>query len=183
MRSEPWVCGVVLLIMFGGTFAADQQQCRRAPRRAHANPSVVPLPPNVTLRADLAKVLGRIYNRSPTFRAQCERIAADHRLQVAIHLDTAIPSWCRAFTTVTRHGRSMRADVHLPPGRNLTELVAHEFEHILEQIEGLNLRKLAREKNSGVREVEGRAFETDRAQVIGRLVAAEANTLGLPAAD
>ena len=173
MRSESWVCGIVLLVLFGGTFAAEQQQCHRAPERLHTDLTAAPLPANVTLRADLAKVLRRIHDRSPTFRAQCERIAGAHHLQVTIHIDTSIPSRCRAFTIVSRRGYDIRAEVHLPPSSSLTELVAHEFEHILEQIEGLNLRKLAQKKDSGVREVEGRAFETDRAQQIGRVVAAE----------
>jgi hypothetical protein len=55
----------------------------------------------------------------------------------------------------------------------LIELIGHEFEHLLEQIEGLDLKRLARVKGSGVRVLEGRVFETDRAQAAGRLVAAE----------
>jgi hypothetical protein len=161
MWSESWVCVVALLVMFSGTFAAEQQ-CLRSK-----------LPTNVSMRGDLARVLGRIYDRSPTFRAQCRRIAGADNLRVAIRVDTAIPSRCRAFTIVTRYGYDIRAEVHVPPGNGLTELVAHEFEHVLEQIEGINLRRLARKKDSGVREVEGQAFETDRAQKAGRLVAAE----------
>ena len=174
MRSEPWVCVVMgLLVIFGGTFAAEQQQCRRSQ-----------LPANVSMRVDLAPVLGRIYERSATFRAQCERIARADHVRVSILIDTAIPSRCRAFTIITRRGYDIQAEVHLPPGNSLTELVAHEFEHILEQIEGMNLKRLARKKKSGVREVEGNAFETDRAQKAGLVVAAEASVRPrLPAAD
>ena len=53
-------------------------------------------------------------------------------------------------------------------------MLAHEFEHVLEQIEGLNLRTLSRVKGSGVREVENAVFETERAQAAGEAVAAEA---------
>ena len=94
-------------------------------------------------------------------------------LRVTVRIDTSIPSRCRAFTIVRRRGYDIRVDVHLPPSSSLTELVAHEFEHVLEQIEGLDLRRLARVKGSGVHEVEGLAFETDRAQAAGRVVAAE----------
>ena len=87
--------------------------------------------------------------------------------------------WC-----VSSLGYGIHAEVHLPPGSNLTELVAHEFEHVIEQIEGINLRKLAGKKDSGVREVEGKAFETDRAQKAGLVVAAEASARSrIPAAD
>ena len=86
-----------------------------------------------------------------------------------------MPSRCRAFTIVQRQGHDIRADVHLPPTNGLTELVGHEFEHLIEQIEGLDLKRLARVKGSGVHEAEGRMFETDRAQAAGRVVAAEAS--------
>jgi len=152
---------------------ADQQRCRGSR-----------LPPNVSARDDLAQVVSRIYDRSPTFRAQCARIAAAGNVRVTIQIDTAIPTRCRAFTIVSRRGYDIRAQVHLPPSSSLTELVAHEFEHVLEQIEGMNLRALTRKKDSGVREVEGGAFETDRAQAAGRVVAAEVSGRHYsPAAD
>jgi hypothetical protein len=67
---------------------------------------------------------------------------------------------------------------------HLAELVAHEFEHVIEQIEGVNLRKLARAKGSGVHEIEREVFESDRAQAAGRVVAAEATFLRrVPVAD
>ena len=67
-----------------------------------------------------------------------------------------------------------RRALHLPPrGAQLAELVGHEFEHILEQVEGLNLRALADKKGSGVHEVERDLYETDRAQRTGRIVAEE----------
>jgi hypothetical protein len=164
MRIESWV-GVtaVVLMMFGGASAADEQRCQSSP-----------LPVNIDLAHDLARVLGRIYDRSPVFRAQCERIASADNLRVTVRIDTSIPSRCRAFTIVWRRGYEIYADVHLPPSSGLTELVAHEFEHVLEQIEGLDLRRLARVKGSGVRMLEGEVFETDRAQAAGRVVAAEA---------
>lgn len=64
MRIASWA-GVVLVVvvLFAGVTAADtQQQCQQSP-----------LPANVGLPRDLARVLRRIYERSPRFRAQCER--------------------------------------------------------------------------------------------------------------
>jgi len=163
MRIEWWVgVAAVLLLMFGGTIAAEPQQCRRSA-----------MPSNVELAHDLDRALGRIYDRSPAFRAQCERIASAGNLRVTVRMDTSIPSRCRAFTIIYRQGHDIVADVRLPPSSDLVELVAHEFEHLLEQIEGLDLRRLARVKGSGVHESEGRVFETDRAQAAGRVVAAE----------
>jgi hypothetical protein len=165
MRIESWV-GVtaLVLVLFGGAIAAEPQPCTRSP-----------LPANVELARDLARTLARIYDRSPAFRAQCERIAGAANLRVTVRIDTSIPSRCRAFTIVKRQGYEIRAEVHLPPTNGLTELVAHEFEHVLEQIEGLDLRRLARVKGSGVHMADGQLFETDRAQAAGRVVAWESS--------
>jgi hypothetical protein len=163
MRVEFRV-GVLLgfFLMCTSTLVAERPQCRRST-----------LPSNVELAADLGEVLQRMYDRSPTFRSQCERIANATNLRVRLHLDTRIPRVCRALTIVKRQGYEIRADVHLPPASNYAELVAHEFEHVLEQIEGLDLRRLVKVRGAGVREVEQGMFETDRAQAAGRVVAAE----------
>lgn len=166
MRIESCVDVVpvlVLLVLFAGVTAAETpQQCQQSP-----------LPANVDMPRDLARVFRRIYERSPTFRAQCERIASADNLRVTVRIDVRIPSRCRAFTIVRRQGYDIHAEVHLPASNALIELVGHEFEHVIEQIEGLDLKRLARVKGSGVREAEPRVFETDRAQLAGRVVARE----------
>jgi hypothetical protein len=162
-----------LLAIFGGVMAAEPQQCR-----------LTQLPVNVDLPRNLEQSIRRIYDRSATFRAQCERIARAHHLRIRVRLDTAIPHTCRAFTVVQRRPGKIDADVHLPPSADHSELLAHEFEHLLEQLEGIDLRRLARVKRSGVREIAHELFETDRAQAVGRIVAAEAGQRpGMPAAD
>lgn len=185
MQTESWV-GVtaMLLMMFVGAAGAEQQQCRRGPGCRVGVACGSPIPSNVDVPRDLERVLARIHDRSPVFRAQCDRIGKAVNLRVKVRIDTAIPSRCRAFTVVQRRGHEIHADVHLPPSAALTELVGHEFEHLLEQIEGLDLRKLARVKGSGVHEVEGGVFETDRAQGAGRVVAVEVSShRRAPAAD
>jgi hypothetical protein len=132
------------------------------------------LPSNLDLPRDLVPIVRQIYSQSPTFRSQCARIAQADNLSVAVQLDTSMRSSCRAFTIVQRRSRTIRASVHIPPsGTVFAELIGHEFEHILEQIEGLNLRDLAKVRRSGVHEVERDLFETDRAQRMGRVVADE----------
>jgi hypothetical protein len=129
------------------------------------------VPRNVALASDLGRAFQHIYERSPTFRAQCERIGEAANLRVRVRLNTVLPRNCRALTTIERYGAGMiRADVYLPPGSDYSELIAHEFEHLLEQIEGLNLRRLSRLRGSGVREVDRELFESDRAQAAGRIV-------------
>ena len=53
------------------------------------------------------------------------------------------------------------------------ELIAHELEHVLEQVDGTDLARLARQGLDGVVEWGG-AYETARARSVGRLVAREA---------
>jgi hypothetical protein len=150
------------LLLFMATASAEKERCRGSM-----------LPSNVELMADLGEVLHRIYDRSPTFRSQCERIANAPNLRVRIHINTRLPRVCRALTVVRRQGYQIRADVHLPPASNYPELVGHEFEHLLEQIEGLDLRRLASVRGAGVHEVERGMFETSRARRAGRVVAME----------
>ena len=166
MRIELWVGRALLaLTMCGVALAAESQPCR-----------ISPLPPNVEFHPrDLEAQVMRIYERSPTFRSQCERIKNAWNLRVVVVIDTAIPSHCRAFSVIQRQGGRIRAEVHLPPSTDQSELLAHEFEHILEQMEGLDLRTLARLKGSGVREVRYDVFESDRAQSAGRIVVGEAS--------
>ena len=53
-------------------------------------------------------------------------------------------------------------------------LIAHEFEHILEQLDGVDLPSMAARPATGVRLVSGSGhFETERAIAAGRRVADE----------
>lgn len=173
MRNTSWANVVVGVLLCGVLLSAEPvQQCRRSR-----------LPANIELSHDLDRLLDDLYDRSPTFKAQCERLAAAGNLHVVVRLDSSLPSRCRALTNIRRRGREIYADVHLPPGRAVIELVAHEFEHVIEQVEGLNLRVLARTRGSGVREIERELFESDRATKAGHVVADEASRPRTPAAD
>lgn len=173
MRIESWV-GVtaVLSLLFAGVIAAEEPQYGR-----------FQLPANVKLLHDIELAIQFIYDRSASFREQIARIAKADNLRVTVRIDPSIPGRCRAFTIIQRRGQKIRAEVHLPPSSDHAELLAHEFEHILEQIEGLDLQSLARVKNSGVHEQDYAVFETDRAQAAGRVVKSETRRGGAPAAD
>jgi hypothetical protein len=51
--------------------------------------------------------------------------------------------------------------VELPCVVDLTELLPHELEHVLEQVEGLDLPALAKDGSSGVQELSRGVYETD----------------------
>ena len=150
------------LMLFVSSMSAELGRCARL-----KIPSSMQMPPGFD------RVLGRIYHRSHTFRTQYDRIVSHPDLTIRVFLNVRLPSYCRAFTRVERHGQTIRADMHLPPSSDYSELLAHEFEHLLEQIEGVDLRELARVRGSGIHEVETELYESERAQAAGRAVAAE----------
>ena len=166
------VVGVVCLLGSARASADEPAPCFGAMVRA-----------NIETSRELVRIMRRLSERSPTFKTQCDRIAAAPYLHVRIAIDAHMPRYCRAFTVVQRIGRQLRAEVHLPPSADQSELIAHEFEHLLEQIEGLDLRQLSRVRGSGVREIEPELFESERAQAAGRVVAAESRRRVTPAAD
>ena len=165
MRTESWV-GIVLVTSLLSTVIISAE-----PRPACGSSFV--LPSNIQMPADLRQLFQRIYHRSPTFRGQCEKISAANDVRVEIVLDLSIPRFCRAFTNVRRTPHGMHAEIHVRPGALLVELLAHEFEHVIEQLEGVDMRALAKKRGSGVREVFFEIFESDRAQRVGQTVVRE----------
>lgn len=173
MRIESWVgAAVVLSTLSGGVVRAEERQTR---------PFQVPA--NIQLLHDIELAIQLIYDKSPSFRTQLARIAGADHLRVTIQIDPSIPGRCRAFTRLQRRGQTIRAEVHIPPSSDHAELLAHELEHILEQIEGVDLYSLAKLRDSGVWAVDFAVFETDRAQAAGRTVRAETRRQRSPAAD
>lgn len=139
------------------------------PNRASIGP-----PTRLHVVDPLRPVLHDLWQRSPAFRRQCARLAeASVELTVQIGLPHGAIG-VRALTRIeVRDGVVRHVTVYL--GRTLDmayELLAHEIEHVLEQIDGVNLRVLA---VAGVRGVQASrdAYETSRAVAIGRLVERE----------
>ncbi len=123
------------------------------------------MPSHVIVREPFPHLLGEMLALSPTFRAQCARLAAATQLRVVMRLDLRSCRSDYAATTVFTYERNgdllARIDFQLRP--NYVATVAHEIEHVLEQLDRWQLRVLARTSGSGVCEVEPGTFETDRA--------------------
>ena len=68
----------------------------------------------------------------------------------------------------------------IPPVDDHVELIAHELEHVIEQLDDIDLRTLAKVPSSGVKRCEGReeAYETVRAIRAGRAVSDEVRRSG-----
>ena len=133
--------------------------------------------------AMFSRDVAHMYNQSATFRAQCDRLAQAQNIRVSIQADLHIPRSCRAYTIIRRTRGMLCAEVHLPVSLAFAELIAHEFEHIIEQLEHVNLPKLSMVRGSGVSQVGFELFETERAQLAGTIVAQELRAKQLPAAS
>ena len=141
------------------------------------------------LRIDggLRRVVHEIWHRSPTVRAQLARIAGEPGLVVSFgYCGGSCPSGVNARTQIAfEAGRARRADVQISMVRRsvTAELVAHELEHILEQLDGVDLRQLAASPGAsrhGVRNDGGSHYETERARHVGLKAAAEYNAEARP---
>lgn len=120
--------------------------------------------------------------RSPAFKRQLRRIGAEPRVTAQLRLtgdSGPYGSLARSLIVRTRTGL-LHADIDIPiplmSAYRYVELIAHELEHLIEQIEGLDFRKLARQPGSGVHRADwiaGRPYETIRAQAAGETVAQE----------
>jgi hypothetical protein len=115
---------------------------------------------------------------SPTFRRQCQRIANAPHLTITIGVDSSKGNGdMRAYTRITRNASGdLSAQVRIKDVEHAPELIAHELEHIIEQLDGVDLDAMASRQASGVRRCECReveTFETIRAVSVGVQVARE----------
>ena len=126
----------------------------------------------------LHRVVKAGWEHSPTFRAQCQRLAEAHAIVLLDAFTLPKSRQARAGISIYSDG-SVVARVHVPLNARTLELVAHELEHVLEQVDGVNLamqaalsRSLTSRSGTAVR-LPGGEFETRRAIEAGLRVAAE----------
>lgn len=134
------------------------------------------LPRNVTFAGSYLTPARLMLRGSATFRRQCARLAAAHQLQITVA--PALMPGARPDQAITRitfgPAGSIQADVTIGTMGDPFELVPHEFEHILEQLDGVDLVSMASRPDTGVRgRQDGEPFETERAIAVGRQVARE----------
>ena len=138
--------------------------------------SDVRLSPNVAIAPALRSIVAAMLRDSVTFRRQCARLAESPSIAVSVD-DAVIPDRApfRAATEFSVDGRGEAlARVRLGSRADVEQRIAHEFEHIIEQLDGVDLRSLARRQTAGVHSVcADTHFETERAIAMGRQVAQE----------
>jgi hypothetical protein len=165
------LCAFLAVVPHGGVEAnggwrSPAARCEAMAEQLRISPSLRPL-------------VVAMCRRAPTFRAQVARLASAPDLAVTVTqaVFPAAAPW-RAHTAIRRiEGRLQSADVVVSAtdAPTMVQLVAHEFEHIIEQLDGVDLARWI--GRSGVHRVAagGRdaPIETARAEAVGRLVARE----------
>ena len=106
------------------------------------------LPHNLILSREARRLLEKVWLRSPTFRLQCARISQAHWLKIKFSLvaKQSRPQKYRALTFVNKRTGMAKVEIFLPD--DWVELIGHEFEHLLEQVEGVLEREVPPERGA-----------------------------------
>jgi hypothetical protein len=130
------------------------------------------LPCRLLAHAHLRPLVEELWSRSVTFRQQCRRLAGAQAVVLLQGASAGETVWdAESRIGVLGNGRVM-ARVRVRAGRESVEVIAHELEHVLERIDGVQLPLDALRRGSGTT-VAGGAYETRRATDAGRQVAKE----------
>lgn len=133
------------------------------------------LPPNLLLPGEWQAQLAQLWRRSPTFRQQCARLAQASWLQIRLRVTPRLPAFYGMRAVTTMQWPQRRAEIRIFASSDFVELVGHEFEHVLEQLEGTNLAALVAAGSEQVSRRSDGVFETTRAVAAGRRVKTEYN--------
>jgi hypothetical protein len=147
------------------------------PRLAPAAPSSIPK--HVYVAPCLRPTIDRMLELSPTFRAQVQQLAQTRGLGMAISLEVT-PGPNPAAGAIRRFDSGLLlAVIRIHSLVDKEGLVAHEVEHVLEQIERVPLERLARRGDQVW--LAGSSYETLRAIEAGRQVSREMRAAAAPA--
>jgi hypothetical protein len=164
-----WTCGLALAVTCSSSLEAGAPQ----PALSQTSEAAVALPGNLAAAPVFQSFLDSMWRSSPTFRRQCSRLVAAQGLRVALRLEELQrrPSFDARTVFVRQDGVLVAAHVFLSLSPAAPELIAHEVEHVLEQLDGVDLA--AHVGSGNVWKREDGAFETRRAAEVGRRVARE----------
>jgi hypothetical protein len=131
------------------------------------------LPANLRVPDGVLPLVRTMWLRSPTFRRQCARLVENPAVTVTIAFSSPRAN-VHARTHIARDGAGIFATVEIGSSSPdvFVEHIAHELEHILEEIDGVDHLRLVRQGVDGILISEG-DYETARARAIGRKVARE----------
>jgi hypothetical protein len=122
------------------------------------------LPVNLRVPDNMKPMLMRMLQRSATFRRQIATLTKKPSVRVSVvYGGMRGDRHYHALSTVKKHEwGAMVVDTTVFVPTDLVEIIAHELEHVCEQVEGVDLRALAGRRGEGVYDLNGH-FETARA--------------------
>jgi hypothetical protein len=146
--------------------------------RLSAQPPAIPS--NLIVPSSYRSLVESMFQRSATFRRQCRRIANTSGLMVTLRTNAGRPlARVRARTQIAWEDGQLHARVEVLTLEEPAELIAHELEHVIEQLDGINLASRLVRNDSGVQKADTEAaYETMRAVRAGLAVAAEMREAG-----
>jgi hypothetical protein len=128
-------------------------------------------PANVVVQPELRAAVARMWEGSPTFRAQVLKIGEHPRYRVAVTLEPALllnRTWRAQCVLRVYSSGFVSARVMVLLNREVEELIAHELEHVIEHIEGVDVRRDLNKRGSGTYDTGHGRIETTRASRAGR---------------
>src|SRR5262245_26400150 len=129
----------LLNILSLGLIAAGQA------RVLAASDETLSIPANLHVSPDLQPRFEELLTASATFRWQCQRLAGQAELYVRLIIDPQLadgPIRARSVISRLRSG-AVVALVSIGTSPDPAEWLAHEIEHVIEQLEGVKLHVLA----------------------------------------
>ena len=167
------VVSLILLAPAGATSAHDAAAPVSISRASACDAAVPALPETIALADGLDAVVRHVLEHSPKFRQQCRQLAAAPHLRATVRVAfRQAGAFTRARTSFRRSEfGALDANIELGSVADLTELIAHEFEHLIEQLDGVDLKALSKEGQA--HRLSDGAFETERAVAAGQRVAGE----------
>jgi hypothetical protein len=135
----------------GGAMATSASLAAMADREARMAPGVCAtqdgrLPDNVRVEAAFQPRIQEMLERSSSFRAQCRQLAAAPWMHIAVRQGPYFLDrhGIRAYSVIQRpQPRLFIVVVTLQASADPALWVAHEFEHLLEQLEEVDVRRQA----------------------------------------
>jgi hypothetical protein len=130
------------------------------------------VPPRFYLAERVRPTFLAMLERSATFRRQCARIVeAGVMVTVAMENPFVMGTRMQARAAIIREGGQVKlARITLRADVSIAVHLAHELEHVIEQLDGVDLPKLAGGHQGEVWRTSADAFETRRARDTGLLV-------------
>lgn len=130
------------------------------------------LPAWIALQEGLAPLVRWTLEGSPTFRQQCRILAAARDITATVRVARPLPGDLhRARATMRDDGGRTIVAIEILEPSDFPELIGHELEHVIEHLDGVDLRAVARRGDA--RRLDDGAYETRRAIAAGQKVSGE----------